>query len=51
MVVEGGGDVTTRQVHPSQLWDQGFQGTFICVEQEIGEVEVLGHDGTFPHFA
>ncbi len=28
----GGGDVTTRQVHPWKLWDQRCQGTFMGVE-------------------
>jgi len=51
MVVQGGGDVTTRQSHRWQLWDQGCQGTFMGGEQEIGDVGVPRHDGTFPHFA
>ncbi len=33
-----GGDVTTKQVHPWQLWDQGGQGTFMGMEQDIGDV-------------
>jgi hypothetical protein len=52
MVMQRGGDVTTRQVHPWQLWDQGCQiRTFMGVEQEISDVGAPRHDGTFPHFA
>jgi len=50
MVVQGGGDVTTKQVHPWQLWDQRCQGTFMGVKHEIIDVGALRHDGTFPHF-
>ncbi len=53
MVVRGrgGGGVTTGQVHTLQLWDQGCQGTFMGVEEEIEDLGVLGHDGTFLYFA
>jgi hypothetical protein len=51
MVVQGGGDVTTGQVHPWQLWVQACQGTFMGVEQEISDVGAPRFDGTFPYFA
>jgi hypothetical protein len=39
MFVEGGDDVIARHVvHPWYLWNQAYQGRFMGVEQEFGNV-------------